>query len=260
MSVTSSDIVVYGSANMQESDSGTQGGTIDTTTRVIFDSSTIANDPGPGAISVSGFGTADTGNIRVTGRNSAGSIISEDIELLANKVQKNGNSTFERILKCVVTSGSPTGTVRVLDTDTNTTLVDIETGVTTVRRPFYNVSAEASGGSSRDYYEKVFIKNNNATNALLSAQISENADPTGYITFDLDANVDGSTTSTNRRTAPAASGMQGSPTFDSNTKSLNNDTDLDTEEAIGVWLKLTLAAGTAATKSTYTLTVSGSTI
>ena len=36
MSVSASDIVVYGSANMPEDDSSTSGGAIDTATKVIF--------------------------------------------------------------------------------------------------------------------------------------------------------------------------------------------------------------------------------
>lgn len=259
MSVASTDIIIYGSANMQETDSGTQGGSIDVTTRVIFDSATLANDPGPGVVSVSGFGLMDTGNMTVYGRNAAGSLISEVIAI--SGVQQNGSTSFERILKCVITDGAPTGTVRIVNQ--NTTLLDMETTVLTVRRPFYDVSADVSGGDSRDYYEKVFIKNNHATNALLSARIQETehtGDPSNVVTFDIDTNVDGSTTSTNRRTAPAASGMQGSPTFDSDPDDLDSDTDLGAGEAIGVWMELTLSAGLAAAKTTYSLTASGSTI
>ena len=124
-----------------------------------------------------------------------------------------------------------------------------------VRRPFYNVSADVSGGSSRDFYEKLFVKNNNATNSLLAAIVQENADPGGNITFDLeDAVDDNNSTATRIDTAPT--GMLGS--FDSNDKNVPG-TDLAAASAIGVWIKLTLAAGTAAAKSTWTMRTTGST-
>jgi len=128
--------------------------------------------------------------------------------------------------------------------------------IMTVRRPFYNISANAAGGASKDYYEKVFVKNTNTANNLLTATIVESADPTGNITFDLeDAQGSGVNTSSNRLSAPAA-GMLGS--FDSATKNVPSS-DLIMGSGIGVWMKLTLAAGTAAAKSTYTIQTTGST-
>ena len=51
-----------------------------------------------------------------------------------------------------------------------------------------------------------------------------------------------------------------SGSFDSVVKNLNQDIDLITSGAIGVWLELTLLPGTIASKNIYTLSISGSTI
>ncbi len=259
MAVVSGDIVFYGSADMRESDVGAQGGAIDLTTRVIFDSSTLANDPGDGAadgtLSVLSNSAADTSmDVNVSGRNAAGSLIGELIPL-SGVTEVNGNTVFERIMKITVPAHQ--GTITVQDS-IDVLLVDIESGVLQLRRPFYDVSADVEGGSARTYYEKIFIKNENSTLALLAAQVSESGDPTGKITFDLESAVDGSNTSTNRQTAPAGGGMQGS--FDSADKSLDADTDLGAGEAISVWLLLSLAAGDAAQKNTYTLSISGNSL
>lgn len=271
MSVIASDLVVYGAANIAESDSGTQGGAIDTTVRYVFDSASLVNDPtasgGDGELTVVSSNGADTMNITVTGRNAGGSIVSQTIALNGTTVVDLTTNTFERILKVELAS-SAAGTVTLADNANGAgtignTIVAIESGVTDIRTPFYNVSSDASGGSSRSFYEKVFIKNNNSTNSLLGAIISENSDPSGNVTFALEDAVDDTGTSTNRVTAPSGATI-GSSGFDSADKALADELDAATADlaagsAIGVWLCLTLAAGTAAAKTTYTMDIEGST-
>ena len=259
MSVIASDIIIYGSENMQESDSGIQGSGINLSTRVIFDSAVIANVPGTGgdgSFIVFSDGAADTGNVTITGRSTSGSINTEVIGI-NGIVPTTGNTVFERILKTVITDGSPTGNITIEDS-TNADLVIMESGVTTVRRPFYNVVAPSGGAASSNiYYEKVFVKNTNTSNALLSAVISEGADPGGVIKFDLESAQGGSNTSTNRRTSPSGADMVGSPTWGESSNVPG--TDLGVGSGIGVWLQMTLPAGASATKTTYTLNVGGST-
>jgi|TARA_R110002110_G_scaffold134867_2_gene318544 hypothetical protein len=254
MSVSASDIIVYGSQNMAESDSGTQGGSIDTAVRVVF-ADLAAND------TITIVSTAgDTGTVAITGRNAAGSIASETLTLNGtNSVA--GSTTFERVLKIVCTSHS--GVITVSDTSDATQIVQIESSVTTIRRPFYSVSADTVDGSNRTFYEKVFIKNTNGSSDLLSASISEQSDGvdgagSGSIDFDLEIAKNDANTATNRITAPASSGLLGSGTFSSSPKSVPG-TDLASSEVIGVWLKLNLPKGTAAANTSYTLRITGST-
>lgn len=252
MSVTASDLVIYGSASMPENDVDSAGGAIATTTRVIPDSASLMNAPG-GLIEMVSDNLADTMNVTITGRNAAGSIVSETKALNGTTVV-DFTTTFERIYKIVLASAAG-GTVTVRQDGGGTTIVAIEAGVTTIRRPFYGVGADAAGGSQRIYYEKVFLKNNHATLSLLSAQISESADPESQVEFALEDAVDDTESVADRTTAPV--GITGDG-FSGTAKNVPG-TDLAAGSAIGVWLKLTLPAGDAATKSTYTLGVSGST-
>lgn len=253
MSVVSADLIIYGAANIAESNTGTTGGAIDTTVRYVFDSSTLANTLNDTIDIVSDNAGDTTQTVTVTGRNSEGSIVTEEFAL-NGLTPIVGSTIFERILK-ITCSAAHDGTITVVDHDTQTTVVDIETGVLQVRRPFYNVSSDVSGGSSRSFYEKVFVKNTNAVNALLDAVISESADPGANITFDLeDAQNDNNSVASRLNTAP--SGMLGS--FSSADKNVPG-TDLGAGDCCGVWLCMTLAAGAAAAKSTWTMGISGST-
>lgn len=252
MSVAGTDLVIYGAANIQTTDTGTQGGAIDTTVRYIFDSASLANSLADTVEIVSSNAGDTSQTVTITGRNSAGSIVTDPLSLNGTTVV-NGSVTFETILKIVV-SASHAGTITVRKATGDTTIVAIETGVLTILKPFYNVSSDASGGSSRDFYEKIFIKNNHATLSLLSAVVSENADPSSKISFDLeDAVNDNNSVASRLNTAPT--GMLGS--FDSAAKNVPGS-DLAAGSRIGVWLKLTLAAADAALVSTYTLRIAGS--
>jgi hypothetical protein len=262
MSVTSGDIVFYGSTYMSETDATPQGSGIDLTTKVVFDSSTLANAPA-GPVGVVSSLTTDTGiYLDVFGRNTAGSIISGTVEITGNVVA-SGATSFERIMQMQVRPGH-SGTITVQD-QYAVVIATMASGINQIRRPFYNVASDVEGGSVRYFYEKIFAKNNNDTYSLLSPVISEVAGGiAGSIDFDLEKYCTdnasyGANTSTNRLTAPDASGMQAG-TFDSNSKYLLQDTDLRPSGAIGVWLKLTLGAGVAPSKSTYTMSVSGNTI
>jgi len=128
------------------------------------------------------------------------------------------------------------------------------TEVLEIKRVFFDVSADAAGGSARDFYTKIAVKNNHATLALISGQIAEGADPTGKIDFALPATLGDSGTSSNRITPPAAL------TFNSATKAIANSGNLTPGAYQGMWLHLALAAGDAAIDSTYTPRVTGSSV
>jgi len=250
MPVVDTDIVVYGSANMRETDSGTQGGARDPATLVVFAELIGGNT----TITVVSNNAGDAQNLTVTGRIADGSIV-DDIITLTGNTPAVGAVTFERVLKMVL-SATAAGTVTVTETTGSETIVAMPTGITTVRRPFYNVSADVSGGAQRIYYEKIFFENENATSALTNATISEQGGSVAAnIDFALEATLDGSDTTTNRITNPPAG-----YTFDSATKNVTNSQNHTPQTAQGVWLRLTLADGTAATNGNYQLREAGQTV
>lgn len=253
MSVGSTDLVFYGSANMPEDNESTAGGAIDTTVRVIPDDASLFNAPG-GLIEMVSDNGADTMNVTITGRTSTGQIVAET-KALNGTTAVDFTTTFERILKIVLASAAA-GEVLIRQDGGGDTIVTIESGVTTIRRPFYNVSSDAAGGASRDFYEKIFLKNNNADSALLGATIFESADPSANITFNLESGIN-TTGSVASRLNTVPSNMLYS--FDGNSKQVFGG-DLLPQSGVGVWLKLTLAAGASPAKSTYTMAVSGTTI
>ena len=251
MPVIDTDIVVYGSANMQETDSGTQGGAIDLTTLIVFTDLTENT-----TITVVSDNAGDTTQtLTVTGRIADGSIDTEVLSLNGTTPDV-GATTFERVLKLEL-SASTTGSVTVTETSGADEIAVITAGVTTVRRPFYNVSADVSGGSEKNYYEKIFFKNENGSLALTSATIEEVAGGVASnVEFTLETTLDGSGTSTDRTTAPST----GVGTFSSSAQNVANSQNHSAGAAQGVWLHLTLPAGTSATNSTYTLKETGQTV
>ena len=253
MSVIASELIVYGATGIAEDNTTAQGGGIDTGVRYVFDDSTLANTLNDTVDVVSDSAADTTQTVTVTGRSSTGVITSEAFTLAGVNSQA-GAVTFERILK-VVCDAAHAGVVNVTDNGTTTTMVDMESGVLQVRRPFYDVSADAAGGSSRDFYEKLFMKNTNAVNALLSAIIKENADPTGIISFTLeDAQDDDEIVASRLDTAPTGI----SEAFSDDDKNVPG-TDIAPGSACGIWLKMSLTAGAAAGKSTWTMNSEGST-
>lgn len=249
MSITSAELIAYGSANMPEADSLTTGGAISTGVRVVFDDSSLANTLEDTVEALSSSGSDTTQTCTVTGRNAAGVIVSDIISLNGTN-PVSGAVTFERVLKIVI-SAAHVGTVTVRKATGDTTIAAIEPGVLTIRRPFYDVAADVSGGSTRNYYEKIFIKNTNSTLTLTNASVTETADPLSTLTFALSTGIDDTETTANRQTAPV-----GIDSFSSSLHALPGNA-LAAGSAIGVWMKLTLSAGAAAAKTTYTLQMAG---
>jgi hypothetical protein len=128
--------------------------------------------------------------------------------------------------------------------------------ILTVYRIHETEAANQSGGAAKDSFDKIFVKNTNATTALTESVVKEIA--TGLYakeTFALEAAINGTGTNgagNNRNVAP------GALTFDSADKAVPGG-NLDINDAIGVWVKLSLAAGDAAQNSFYELEVSGKT-
>ena len=271
-SVSSSDIVVYGSGTMPTADTGTSGGAINLATKILVkDIGATDNVEILTATDIAGDRGLD---VVVTGRLASGAIDTETITTNASDSTTivDGSTQFERILS--VTFPAHTGTITVRrDGDADSYDIAVAEGsgttvtgttVTRVHRLFYGATANASSGT-KTFYEKVFVRNNNSTNALLNATITGSEDTTTILNFDLEDEDNASNTSTNRLTAPDAGDMLGgSFTADDAEKAVNETDgggagDLGAGSAIGVWLQLTLTAGLAAGETTYTLTTAGST-
>lgn len=104
MSVFPSDIEVYGSANMPETDGALIGGSFDSTKSVVFFDITV-NGP---LSAVSGT-TGDTGvKFSTLGRDATGGSATF-IGTLNGTTQINGTATMERILAGVITGGAIAG-------------------------------------------------------------------------------------------------------------------------------------------------------
>lgn len=179
--------------------------------------------------------------LRVTGGTGAGQIREILSYAGATKIAEvsrawgtnpDGTSTF-RISKGMVFDKSPTEILHI-------------------RRAFYNAQANAAGGATKTYYEKIFIKNANGSSNLSTGTIAL-TDATGLVSFGVVSTLDdtGSNGAGNRQSAP--SGI----TFDATTKNIANAQVLTFGAAQGVWLKLTLAGGTAPQDFAFTLTPQG---
>ena len=250
MPIQTGDIVIYGSQVMPE-DETTQnvGGAIDLTTLIVFTDIDVS-----GTVEVRSTNDGDnTQELTVTGRSPGGSILTETVTL-------NGITTvalsniYERFMKFEL-NGAALGSVIVRKTGNAGDLATFPPGILTIRQPFMLASSAPLGGASRDFYEKIFIRNDNATLDLTEAQILEQADPGSNITFALESTLDGSDDNgaNGRQTAPVGY------TFDSNAKDVANSQNHTSEAAQGVWLKMTLAAGALPQKNTYTIRETGKT-
>lgn len=263
MSVTSSDIYVYGAANMPEDDSSTTGGAIDRTIKMAFTALT-AND----TIDVVSDAAGDTTQtVTITGRLANGEI-DTDALALNGITPVTGTVTFERILKVVV-SATYVGTLTFSDGDSvQGTLFTMEgsganpggSAVLEMRRIFYGAAANASGGAVKNLHEKVFVANTNASTSLTSATVAfTDGTDDSLLDFKLEDAVNDTESVANRLTEPT--GVSGS--WDDTTKDVpgNNlgDRTTGTSDHIGVWVKLNLPSGQSPEKADLTLTVEGNT-
>ncbi|MHA2083027.1 MAG: hypothetical protein ACXABD_04675 [Candidatus Thorarchaeota archaeon] len=244
MSVTQSDIVFYSSQNMPQNDLSTVGGDINSGIRVVFEDISVT-----GLISAGSSDPSDSGNLTVTGRNSAGIILSENISLSGTTLV-SGSQVFERILSCK-TDYVVSGNVSVSGTELVGIIYSNESGF---ERVFYDASANALGGADKTLYEKVFLKNNNQSTALNNVELTEVV--TGLysiVQFGLE-NVKQSTETTINRTNPPT----GVSVFGSGSSGLPQDGFLNPLDYQGIWLQLYLEDGASSNNSFYRLQVQGS--
>jgi hypothetical protein len=245
MALQSTDLKLYGSANMPTADTGTCGGAIDTTTRVVFDDTTLPNAMNSKVRYYSSL-ASDNYQMCIVGRD-VGRILASESIALNGASHVSGTLLFSEILVC---SGNHNGTITFQDQTTQTTFLSMESGVNAVRKPFYNLQFTTAGKTA---YEKVFLKNTNTTEVLQNAWLLESADPSGKLTFALASGQNDNASSTNRLTAPTYIMESG---FSSLAKPVPG-TNLNAGSGIGIWVQTTLTGTECSFKSTYTIQASG---
>lgn len=245
MSIVASDLVFLNAADEPTDDASTAGGAIDTLRRPDF--TQISSAETVDVVSDDAGDTTQT--LTLTGRKSDGTLASETISLNGTTTVTSAN-TYERILKAEL-SATCAGNTTVSGHTSTTTFRVIPAGERGFQALFQQLASDP--GSSTDWYAKLFIKNTNGSLTLTSAVVKENADPSGKVTFGLASSLDDSATATDRTTAPAGI------TFANTDADVPNSQNLTNGSAIGVWLKLSLSAGNAALKTTWTGEIDGNT-
>lgn len=246
MPITASDLKFFGAANHAETDSATQGGAQSTAKKVEL-TQLAANDD----IEAVSSNAADTMNLTVTARSTAGAIVSE-IKALngTTAVIFSVIGVVERVLKMVLASAAA-GTITIRRSVGGATIATLEPGITEARILFYDSASEAAQAIR---HEKFFAENTHATLSLTNAAIKLTLDPAARIRIGAAPSKDDTATVTNRKTAPA------SVTFVNDNVSQSVPTaSLAASEAIGIWAELDLPANDPAQRNTMTLEVSGNT-
>jgi hypothetical protein len=247
MSVVASDIVIYSSQNMPQDDSSTAGGAINSGLRVVFEDLNVT-----GIVEIVSTSGQDTSSITIYGRDNAGSIVNETFAL-SGTTPVSGSQVFERILTATLDSVA-TGTISLSGIGNTTGLGNIYPDESGFLRPFYAATANAAGGADKTLYEKVCVKNNNAANALLSTTITEiSSGLYNIVKFGVEGVQESTESIANRVAVPTGA------TFFGDGPSGIPSIDLGVQTWQGLWLQLTLTAGTAAQNSFYQVRVQGST-
>ena len=268
MPISSSDLIQYGAANMPESDAVTTGGAIDKTIEMLgTDMNSVG---GTDKLKVVSDNAGDTTqSVTITGRAASGIIIA-NVYSLNGLTTVVGTSNFERVLKIVV-SGTHVGTITVKADVSNSTLATLAgtasapggVAVLQKRRIFYKALANASGGATKVFYEKLFIANTHVALALLDAGVRMSVDGTtnALLDFTLEDARNDNNSVVNRLTLPT--GLLGVPTWDNAIKLVPGvdlgDRTTGTGDHIGVWVRMTLPAGEAPENKTFTFEITGST-
>jgi hypothetical protein len=252
-SIVASDLVAYAAVNMPTDSVSTVGGAIDATIRCDF-TQLAAND----TIYAKSTSASDTGNITVIGRNAGGTVVSQTAAIGGTTgINLATLGTVERVLSAVMAAAA-VGTVTVGRGTTGTPGPNVRT-IPPGEKGFKAIIQQIASSTSApvNCYAKFFWKNTNGANALLGAQVVENADPTGLVTHALETSVGGSNTAANRVTAPGTVTAFGNVAV--TLAAATGTADLASGSAIGVWLLLALATNNAAIRSTYTSEIDGST-
>ena len=233
------NLVFYASANVPDIDTGTAGGAIDSNRRLEF-TPLVATDNIEVVSSA-----ADTRQITIDGRLADGTFVSEAITLAGTTPQTSVN-VFERILRAEMSGAAISQVVTVRRATGDTLIRQIPANELGFMAIFRRNDAPGT------FYQKGFWLNNHGSLTMTSAQVKEQADPVGRITFALAGSINDTGTVANRLTSPGL-------TFDNSDKAVPGD-QLAPGDRIGVWFKLTLPGGDPDHHSTYTTHLTGHTL
>jgi hypothetical protein len=249
MAIAATDLVLFASANMPDTDSGASGGAIDLLRRVDF--TQIAADDDIEVISTS---ASDTMNCTIEARLATGAIASQTAALTGTSAKIFSTlGVVNRVLKVELASGA-VGTITVRRSVAGATVRTIPIGERGFMALFRKCASDPS--STVNYYIKAFWKNIHGSLSLLNATAKQSADPDARVTHLLAAAVNDTATAANRITAPAGADTLDPDTFD-DTDKIVPGTDLAAAAAIGIWFRLQLPAADAPHNTTYTPALTG---
>lgn len=252
MTISASDLIIYGAASHAEDDSSAQGGAIDTSIKMAHTFMAVADTIE--ALSSAAGDTTQT--LTITGRLVGGAIDTETIDLNGTAVvTASSPKTWERILK-IEMDATATGTVTVRRAD-DEALATLEPGITEVRVLFYD--AASSPSAAKTLYEKVFFRNENDTDTLSAAKVQLTLEPSAVadMLIALEDAVNDNNSSANRLTAPT--GLEASGFVQSGVQVNVPGGSLGANAAIGVWIRMDLAQDNASFIDDWSLQLAGTT-
>ncbi len=247
MAIAASDLKLYASADTPEDDATQAGGAIDEARRLDF--TQIAANDDLEVLSGSAGDTSQTATL--TGRNTAGAIVSEGVTLTGTTAAIFSTiGVVERVIKFEL-SATAAGIVTVRRSVAGATVRTVPIGERGFEILFYD-SASESGSTIR--YQKGFYLNDHATLTLNVAKVQLTADPDSIMDFALGSAKDDSETTTNRKTAPAAVSS-----FDDTQKNVPATT-LEAQSRIAVWFRMQLPADDSPHRTTATSELTGTSV
>jgi hypothetical protein len=143
--------------------------------------------------------------------------------------------------------------------------------VTSIIRPFDNCAADVLGGSTRNFYAKIFAVNNNTSITLTGASIVKQVDPSGLypaggaLNFALCTALNDTGTVANRQTAPTtgitsfSSGAAPQTISVPSPQNLPSGAAPNVAGAQGIWIQYTLPAGAPAFNANVDMRTNGTT-
>ena len=246
MPITTSELVKYLAASRPEDDVSLSGGAVD-----LLAHSLVTQMAATDNLEAVSDNAADTMNLSIYGRTAAGARVDETRAMNGTTVVSFTTNTLERFLRAQLAS-APAGNITIRRAGAGATVAVINAGQRYANIHFIDAASE-SGITVR--YEKEFWKNEDPSITLNAAKLQLTADPDAVIEIGMEATKNGTGSVANRKTAP------GGVSFVDDAIDINlPGNTLEAGSVIGLWIKMTLGAGAAALKSSFTTQLAGTTI
>lgn len=239
------------SDNRPEDDVAASGGAVDRKCRWISraDADDIAGGAGD-EIDLVSTAAGDTNNVTVAGYKLDGTWVSE-VVVMAGAVNVQSVNEFLHLRKVEIDADA-VGIITVarFNAATPIELFTIPIGERGASALFLLAKAEAAGGAAKEFYEKVFAVNS-TVGALTGVKTYMSEDEDDELKFDLEEDAGVTTTDGNEQVADRLTEPAGYAWADhANAGAAHvcgdaEDGNLILDEAQGIWIQLTLAAGRA---------------